>query len=53
VSTGEIVALASALAAALGAYLEILRGRRTHEIQDLRERLRAVEVRCERLEADK
>lgn len=49
-SPAEIVALASALAAALGAWLEVRKARHDREIAHLSERLRAVEVRCERLE---
>lgn len=47
----ELTAIASAIAAAVGAWLEITHRRHERELAEFRERLRAVEVRCERLEA--
>lgn len=45
------IAALSAVAAVLGALLEVQRGRHQAEMSDIRERLRVAEVRIERLEA--
>lgn len=50
-TAAEIIAALAALAGVLGALLELQRGRHDREAANLRERLRAVEVRCDRLEA--
>lgn len=49
-STEQLVALLTALAACLGAWLELRRGRHERELHAVSERVRAVEVRCEILE---
>lgn len=49
-TSGEIIAILSALATVLGAWLENRERRHDREVAALAERVRAVEVRCDRLE---